>query len=217
MQLTASSLIQHCLHHRNNQVNGNLHLVRPIATHYALQSGHDRDDLLQVGYLGLIKASNRFKAENGATFPSFARPHIRGAILHYLRDGVGLIRLPRSVEERAMQLMRSSELCVNAQDALTIQHYRGKNRWVEFNDDVVDDDDAGMTLVERSEVWNQISSIFRQIGKDEQFALQKVVIEGMSLRQTAQKLGVSAMTVQRRVKRGLQSIANGLQSVQDGA
>ena len=116
-----------------------------------------------------------------------------------------------------MQLMRSSELCVNAQDALTIQHYRGKNRWVELNDDVVDDDDAGMTLVERSEVWNQISSIFRQIGKDEQFALQKVVIEGMSLRQTAQKLGVSAMTVQRRVKRGLQSIANGLQSVQDGA
>ena len=30
-----------------------------------------------------------------------------------------------------------------------------------------------------------------------------VVIDGMSLRKTAQQLGISAMTVQRRVKRGL--------------
>ena len=216
MQLTASSLIQHCLGHRNSQIKDNLHLVRPIATHYALHSGHDRDDLLQVGYLGLIKASNRFKAENGATFPSFARPHIRGAILHYLRDRVGLIRLPRSVEERAIQLMQSPEQLLNAQDALTIQHYRAKHQWVEFNDDVVDDNDPAMALVERSEVFDQISNVFRQIEKDEQLALQMVVIEGMSLRKTALQLGVSAMTVQRRVKRGLRNIANGLKSVQDG-
>ena len=38
----------------------------------------------------------------------------------------------------------------------------------------------------------------------------------MSLRKTALQLGVSAMTVQRRVKRGLRNIANGLKSVQDG-
>ncbi|WP_162175617.1 sigma factor-like helix-turn-helix DNA-binding protein [Synechococcus sp. KORDI-52] len=37
----------------------------------------------------------------------------------------------------------------------------------------------------------------------------------MSLRQTAQQLGVSAMTVQRRVKRGLSSLARSLKEAQD--
>ena len=37
-----------------------------------------------------------------------------------------------------------------------------------------------------------------------------VVIDGMSLRMTAEQLGVSEMTVQRRVKRGLNNIAMGL-------
>ena len=43
------------------------------------------------GILGLIKAYNRYDAQRGAPFPSFAKPHIRGAILHFLRDRVGLI------------------------------------------------------------------------------------------------------------------------------
>ena len=178
-------------------------------------------ELRLLAFLGRIEALGstrgvRFKPEKGATFPSFARPHIRGASLHYLRDRVGLIRLPRSVEERAIQLMQSPEQLLNAQDALAIQHYRAKHQWVEFNDDVVDDNDPAMALVERSEVFDQISNVFRQIEKDEQLALQMVVIEGMSLRKTALQLGVSAMTVQRRVKRGLRNIANGLKSVQDG-
>ena len=98
-----------CLKRRNRQIQDNLHLVRPIARHYAQQTGLESDDLLQVGCLGLIKAYNRYDAQRGAPFPSFAKPHIRGAILHFLRDRVGLIRLPRAVEERAMQMMRSSE------------------------------------------------------------------------------------------------------------
>ena len=213
MQLTASSLIQHCLGHRNSQIKDNLDLVRPIATHYALHSGHDRDDLLQVGYLGLIKASKRFKLERGdisqlckTTFGEQS-----------FTCETGLIDPPSSIgQERAIQLMQSPEQLLNAQDALTIQHYRAKHQWVEFNDDVVDDNDPAMALVERSEVFDQISNVFRQIEKDKQLALQMVVIEGMSLRKTALQLGVSAMTVQRRVKRGLRNIANGLKSVQDG-
>ena len=98
-----------CLKRRNRQIQDNLHLVQPIARLYAQQTGLESDDLLQVGCLGLIKAYNRYDAQRGAPFPSFAKPHIRGAILHFLRDRVGLIRLPRAVEERAMQMMRSSE------------------------------------------------------------------------------------------------------------
>ena len=127
-----------CLKRRNRQIQDNLHLVQPIARHYAQQTGLESDDLLQVGCLGLIKAYNRYDAQRGAPFPSFAKPHIRGAILHFLRDRVGLIRLPRAVEERAMQMMRSSEgSALSPADALVVDHYRSKQHWVEFNDDLL--------------------------------------------------------------------------------
>ena len=63
-----------CLKRWNRQIQDNLHLVRPIARHYAQQTGLESDDLLQVGCLGLIKAYNRYDAQRGAHFPSFAKP-----------------------------------------------------------------------------------------------------------------------------------------------
>ena len=67
------------------------------------------------------QAYNRYDAQRGTPFPSFAKPHIRGAILHFLRDRVGLIRLPRAVEERAMQMVRSSEgSALSPADALVV-------------------------------------------------------------------------------------------------
>ena len=207
-----------CLKHRNRQIQDNLHLVRPIALHYAQQTGLERDDLLQVGCLGLIKAYNRYEAQRGAPFPSFAKPHIRGAILHFLRDRAGLIRLPRAVEERAMKMVRNPERSpLSAADALAVDHYRSKQHWVEFNDDLLDDRPEGIDLVERSEAWSRVNKLFRTLEKDDQCALQMVVIDGMSLRQTAQRLGVSAMTVQRRVKRGLNTIAKRLNAAQPDA
>ena len=207
-----------CLKHRNRQIQDNLHLVRPIALHYAQQTGLERDDLLQVGCLGLIKAYNRYEAQRGAPFPSFAKPHIRGAILHFLRDRAGLIRLPRAVEERAMKMVRNPERSpVSAADAMAVDHYRSKQHWVEFNDDLLDDRPEGIDLVERSEAWSRVNELFRTLEKDDQRALQMVVIDGMSLRQTAQLLDVSAMTVQRRVKRGLNTLAHKLKAAQPDA
>ena len=211
-------LNRNCLRRRNRQIQDNLHLVRPIARHYAQQTGLESDDLLQVGCLGLIKAYNRYEAQRGAPFPSFAKPHIRGAILHFLRDRAGLIRLPRAVEERAMKMVRNPERSpLSAADAMAVDHYRSKQHWVEFNDDLLDDRPEGIDLVERSEAWSRVNKLFRTLEKDDQRALQMVVIDGMSLRQTAQRLDVSAMTVQRRVKRGLNTLANKLKAAQPDA
>ena len=87
---------------------------------------------------------------------------------------------------------------------------------MEFNDDLVDDTPQGIELVARSEACQRVRSMFLRIGTDEQRVLQMVVIDGMSLRQTARLLGISAMTVQRRVKRGLRSLASQLNEDQAG-
>ena len=81
---------------------------------------------------------------------------------------------------------------------------------MEFNDDLLYDKAQGMDLVERSEAWSRVNKLFRNLENDDQCALQMVVIDGMSLRQTA-------MTVQRRVKRGLNTIAKQLNAAQPDA
>ena len=57
-----------CLKRRNRLIQDNLHLVQPIARHYAQKTGLESDDLLQVGCLGLIKAYNRYDAQRGLPF-----------------------------------------------------------------------------------------------------------------------------------------------------
>ena len=113
-----------------------------------------------------------------------------------------------------MQATREPEHCTNAAEALAVNHYRHKHHWVEFNDDLVDETPVGLELVEQSETWTRVEKVFRRIDLTDQKAIQMVVIEGMSLRQTAQQLGISAMTVQRRVKRGLKSISDGFRASQ---
>jgi RNA polymerase sigma-B factor len=61
--------------------------------------GEDLDDLLQVGAVGLVKASDRFDASRGVAFGTFAAPTIEGEIRRHLRDRTGPIRLPREMEQ----------------------------------------------------------------------------------------------------------------------
>ena len=84
---------------RNRLVEAHQDLVRPIAFHYGRCCRESVDDLLQVGLIGLIRAAERFDTQQGTPFEAFARPHIRGAILHHLRDVAPSVRLPRRQAE----------------------------------------------------------------------------------------------------------------------
>ncbi|MDR7521315.1 MAG: sigma-70 family RNA polymerase sigma factor [Armatimonadota bacterium] len=68
-------------------------LVRSIAAEYR-HSGHD-DDLVQVGFLGLLNAIEHFDPARGTPFVAFARHFVRGEIRHYLRDSHNVMRRPR--------------------------------------------------------------------------------------------------------------------------
>ena len=82
---------------RNRRVEEHLQLVRPMALSFARRSGQCGEDLTQVGMLGLIKTSTFYKNGSSVPFEAFARPHISGAIVHYLRDRTVLIRLPAAL------------------------------------------------------------------------------------------------------------------------
>ena len=80
---------------RNQRVDQYRTLVTPIAVHYGRRCPEPIEDLIQVGLLGLLRAAELFDAQTQTPFEAFARPHIRGAILHYLRDSALAVRLPR--------------------------------------------------------------------------------------------------------------------------
>ena len=69
-------------------------ILNHIVRRYASSSGEPYEDLLQVGYVGLIKAVNSYETDSAAKFSSYAYAMIDGEIRHHLRDGV-LMKKPR--------------------------------------------------------------------------------------------------------------------------
>ncbi len=95
LELLVAYRCQPSLARRNQIVELNLGLVRKVAHQLSHQCSEPYDDLAQTGYLGLIRAVERFDPQQGCAFSSFALPYIRGAMLHYLRDRGSSVRLPR--------------------------------------------------------------------------------------------------------------------------
>ena len=62
------------------------------------------EDLLQVGYVGLVAAINNFDPAVGCTLGTYARSHINGEIKRYFRDSGWAVHVPRGVKERALEL-----------------------------------------------------------------------------------------------------------------
>ncbi len=73
-------------------------LVRSIVRRYD-RSGEPVDDLMQVGYLGLVKAIDGFDARVGTAFVSYAAPSISGELKRYFRDHTWAMHVPRGMQE----------------------------------------------------------------------------------------------------------------------
>ena len=84
---------------RNKLVELNTGLVRKVAHQISRKCAEPYEDLEQIGYLGLIRAIERFDPHQGSAFSSFAIPYIRGEMLHYLRDKGSMMRIPRRWQE----------------------------------------------------------------------------------------------------------------------
>jgi len=58
-----------------------------------------QEDLVQVGYIGLLNALNKFDPKAGVRFHTYATHLVAGEIKHYLRDRSQMIRLPAWLQE----------------------------------------------------------------------------------------------------------------------
>ena len=71
------------------------------------QRGQPLDDLLQVAYVGLLKAIDGFDPTRGLRFSTYAMPTIIGELKRHLRDQSWGIRPPRRVHDLYLAVERT--------------------------------------------------------------------------------------------------------------
>jgi len=66
------------------------------------------DELMQAGYLGLMKAISNFDPDVGANLPAYAQPCISGEIKRYFRDHRSQIRIQRPLQELRQEIQAAT-------------------------------------------------------------------------------------------------------------
>ena len=218
---------------REKLVMSHLNLVRFIANKFK-NRGEPIDDLVQVGYLGLLKAIDRFDPARGLEFTTFATPTIMGEIKRHFRDKGWSVRVPRRLQELSAKVNQAT-------DTLTSQLQRSPTiaEIAEYLDATVDE---GLEAMESSSAYSSVSLeapsgmedddapsvIDRYATEDEELAFtdDRIIIEealasfsprereviemrflqGMTQIEIAEKLGISQVQVSRLLRRTLKKI-----------
>ena len=92
-------------------VRSHMDLVRKIAWHMHGRVGRmaEVEDMLQVGYMGLVDAAQRYTPRQGASFAAYAAIRIRGSIIDYLRASSSLCRATIVMQQRMRASMQKLE------------------------------------------------------------------------------------------------------------
>lgn len=222
--------------HRNKLVQLNIGLVHKEAHHWVNQCTETYDDLVQVGSLGLIRAIERFDVTKGHAFSSFAIPYIRGEIQHYLRDKASSVRIPRRWQQLQRQGVRITrqlqidlgrqpqdvevsallEISVDEWQEIKLAH---RNREpLSLDAPMREEGDNTATLVDllpdaryrsfqlAQEDQIRLHQSLQKLEERTREVLEFVFLQDLTQKEAAERLGISAVTVSRRMKKGLKTL-----------
>lgn len=88
-------------------VEENLGLVGSVVRRFE-NRGYDREDLFQIGAIGLMKAIEKFDFSYEVRFSTYAVPLVMGEIRRFLRDD-GMMKVSRSIKESGWRVKKSRE------------------------------------------------------------------------------------------------------------
>jgi RNA polymerase sigma-B factor len=226
---------------RNQLVQLNSGLVRKVAHRISQQCAEPYEDLEQIGYLGLIRAIERFDPHQSSAFSSFAVPYIRGEMLHFLRDKGSVVKIPRRWQELQREgkrvtkelavilgrLPKDTEIAQALKVSLQEWHeskLASQNRAPLSLDATVGQMvDCPTTLGEtlpdtRNEAWwhreeerQQLRGALSQLEEKTKAVIEFVILRDLPRKEVAQRIGVSPMTVTRHLHRGVNELVSLLQ------
>ncbi|WP_287128528.1 RNA polymerase sigma factor SigF [Candidatus Cyanaurora vandensis] len=221
---------------RNELVRRNVGLVRKVAHQVSRRCGEPYEDLVQVGCLGLIRAVERFDVSRGHSFSSFAVPYIRGEMQHYLRDRSSAVRIPRRLQELARRGRRAGQEATQAlgrtpgekelADLLEISFEEWRQVKLARSNRLPLSLDAPVNLQEDAtfclgDLLPDYSYQSFCLAEEDRLRLQQalthledstrqiiefVFFQDLTQTETARRLGLSPMTVSRRITKGLREL-----------
>ena len=213
-------------------------MYRPLADGLArryLGFGEPLDDLVQVASIGLLNAFNRFDPGRGVSFVAFATPTIVGELKRHFRDKGWAVRVPRRLQEHALQVRRamgdlsqeigrsptvdeiaavtgmSADDVLEASDAMLA--YVTTSLDAPFAEDMTlgetlpTDDDSG---VEAAEAWADLADHVARLPDRERRILALRFFRGLTQTEIAEEVGVSQMHVSRLLARALATLRHDL-------
>lgn len=219
-------------------VDESLSLVKKIvSSFYPLPNSVTRDDLIQVGALGVLAAIDSYKAEERGSFKTYVTKMVRGKIFHYLRDKANIVRPPRETVEYISKVRHASEflkdLNTDAPTALEIAQYL--NLPVEKVEEIISIETSknfvsldqygsasedGEALIDRLKSDNDdnfeelyankkiIEYAINKLPETEKTAVSMYYIDGEQRKDIAKRLNVSQTQVSRILKKALNRLYN---------
>ncbi|MGL5691606.1 MAG: sigma-70 family RNA polymerase sigma factor, partial [Bacteroidales bacterium] len=191
----------------------------------------DRDDCIQLGNEGLIKAINGFDEAKGYAFSTYTIPYINGVIHLYIRDKNRMIRITRRVQDNATILFRSlnkkneeveflsieemSEISgLPIKDVVEVVESRRSMESIDFNLNQSSDDGKSMSLQEKIEdthkedIFNlETLDLLKSILKEIEYKTIKLRFEsGFTQDQVAKILNTSQVNVCRYQSRAIKKL-----------
>ena len=216
---------------RDELVRKYLPLIRSLARRYSYTS-EPLDDLCQVGAMALVKAIERYRPGQGASFKAYAVPTIVGELRRHFRDTGWALHIPRSLQDRARRLgVGLNELSARLGRSPTIAElaeWAGMSR-----EDVIEGlevrmaydtspldapgqstDDEGWTsrlgadddALERVEDHAVLERTMRALPERERELLYMRFSEDLSQSEIARRVGVSQMHVSRLLRRAVERL-----------
>jgi len=213
---------------REQIVNQNTGLVKNIALKF-INTGHELDDLLQIGFIGLLKAIDRFDPSFDVMFSTYAVPMIMGEIKRFIRDD-GRIKMSRQLklDIKNMKLAQEeyynkcgiypklSELAelleVTVERVLEIMEARDTITNVESLDnedrpeEVLNMRSQGKSTEDAAVDMIYLKTIIGKLSDKERQVIVLRYFKDMTQQQIAGRLGISQVQVSRIEKRVLQNI-----------
>ena len=208
-------------------------LARSLARRYG-RSSEPFEDLLQVAALGLLKALDRYDADRGHPFPSFAVPTILGEMRRYFRDSGWAVHVPRGAQERALKVRDAQERLANERGrAPTVNQLA---EYLEFDTEYVIDalqaiqayetlsldaprpgadgdvvaygDSVGRDdeRYELVELDATVTAVLGHIPPRERLILRMRFVDDLTQTEIAERVGISQMQVSRLLRRSLDQL-----------
>ena len=234
MNTTPCQRIQPCpAASRNRRVEQYRAVVGPLALHYSRCSRDSFEDLLQVGMMGLIRAAELYSEDRCTPFEAFARPHIRGAILHYLRDASPLVRLPRrqaELQERFNRLQQhpllladpnrgimalSRTLGITPVEWRRLEVQRLLAKPANLDDPLLTEAVAASSSSESCAMdpsGPSVATLLALLEPRQRLVVRQVVLAGWSYRRLGRQMDISPMTVKRLLHKGLEQLRQRLEA-----